>query len=140
MSNSKGFSILRVLIVVVIIIGLGIGTIFYVRDSVERRERELEKFEERMREWEEKPAKERGDIIRKNLLILIEHKSKDIPELKKKLERINLADIAPQKKEAWIKDLYLKFFLMTKITTEREIRECCEKELERYLKILDILY
>lgn len=136
MNNLKGFSILRVLIVVGIFVALVVGVVFLTY-NIERREIEqaIEQAIERRIEWREKPAEKRGEIIRSILLARIEEESKNIPQLEEKLAEIKLD---PQKTEIWIRDLGFIFVLIGKETTEAEIRECCEKELEKYLKILEL--
>lgn len=132
-NNSKGFSMLNILIVVGIIVVLWIGATLYLRE-IERRE--IEKTKEIIKEWREKPIEERGEIIRKTLLVMIEEKNKNLPESEKKLEEVKLD---PQETEIWIEELQFKFLLLGREVTEEEIRKCCQKELERYLKILKIL-
>ena len=132
MYKSRGFSILNITIAVGLIVTSLAGIAFYAW-RLERQQ--TQEAIELIEEWRQKPAEERGIIIRDSLIEQTEKISKNITDLDSQLARVELM---PTLTEAAIKDFRLKFFLLGKEITEAEIKTCCAKELEQYLRVYHI--
>lgn len=129
MNNKKGFSIIRVLVVVGIIVVLALGIYFYSGRLWEKG------FEIYKKELAERiPTEEEAKIIKNFLTEEIKTKSQETPNLKERLKEIELD---PFTREIYLDTLqrYELSFKRGIMVSEKGLIECCQEELENYLKI-----